>query len=826
MVFEFGQAIYGERDRGHQLLASSSLFPDAARLAGRMDMQGSPPPHTSWEPYLSGFAWNKHYVLARTMPDVAAARAGMVFSRAFALPLAVAEGLEDIASLLDMLEALGDDRSEVVDLEGRPGPRSVPARAGLARAMLEEGEGPVVWPGESGFDAALANLWANLWPAARRSLSFRIAFSPTDIASDPPAIVTTPQALVSRWSGFRIANPDAAPNPKDLAEAYLLGDRTVPMLSGAVDAFGEQMADVATLRQAGGVLAMAENGGSLADIVDALRLASHLAPQASQGAELKSGLVERAAMAAERASVDEVRMARNLDLAAVAGRQTFWRALRGWAETGLWQESDSGALAQVIDEAFSTRGLAEWREAMAAGISRAVGGKRNDVSAALWRALGARPSILTTIGGPDAGRRKILEQTLLRSCPKSIPLKQAEAIAVQALNAQLVSVHAACCAASMPPQEAMRRHLAEAHADEHSLAIAARKASGADRVAVALENDDPVSLALAASQAAKDPALLRNLDVHDLRWRALWSAAMRISPKAISGPAESALTVAAFFDGLINGAIDDDELVEAISRTDRADLTSYPSRSQLWASVRQPALDRFLTATADAAIVKLERGEDIPIDDVLAGWIVEPLRLDPVLVRLTANVEIGVSLFRILSRLDEARFQRWLQSALSRGRPMSAAEAEAVGRLVAARNWTRIANGLADAIIDHGRGDLNGAIDYIVEMIGMIRRYYLDESGSRTPDAAKWQILEELVLELYGYGPQDGALWRRSGGKDGDVPKGRTGGDVWRKALADARKGKGAIDVSRLLGTMATDYPRNATLSKLRYDPLFRKGWR
>jgi hypothetical protein len=819
MALTIGQAVYGERERGHRLLGASTSFPNADALAGRMDMQGSPPPHTDWDPYLSGFAWNEHYIFSRTMPDPQSTRPGMVFSRAFALPAQKAAALNDIGGLFDLLSRLGDSRGPVGDVDWQPGLLPPAPNPGLVQALLRDGADPVVWPGQAGFAEALASLWSALWPSARLALNFRVAFSPTDVVADAPTLVTTPHSLLTRWSEFRIVRPDALAQSNDIPERYLLGETAAGNLGGLVSALGEQMPAIREIRRIAEIDQLPASGGGFDDYLDALRLACHLAPDAGQGESLKQELIEQAVRAMPQASAAQMRMARNLDLASTPSRQDFWDGLAAWSKTTLWREKNIATFAQLLDDAFSAKPVLAWRTAVRDGVRAALARPAQSVAKTIWTLLGVRPNLLASLVQGIAHART-LETALVDSAPAKLEPASADAIAREALPLNMITLHAACCAISLPAVEAMQRHLAQAPFDLRSLAIAAAKAKGPEIIAIAIERCDAATLALAAKAVANSPALLTRIDVAVPRWRALLTEVLCLSPTAVAGSLGRANAVAKLLDGVLGGTITDEALLEALSTTPLADLAHYPPRENLWPLLSEPMLSRYLASTADGWLGAIERGEELSCDAVLAQEVVRPERLDPALSRLAAQPARGCFLFRALPRLDQARFGQWFREVLQRNNLVQG-DAEAIGRLVASRNWDQTARDIADFITDDNRNELRPAVDYIVEMIGMIRRYFLDETGSSTPVSAKWRILEEIALELYGYGPADGRLWQRAGGRESDIPKKGTGADAWRKVLGDAEKGKGAIRVAELIKVMAEDYPYNRALQKLRWDSKF-----
>ncbi len=824
MAVRIGQAIYGERDRAHRLLAASGSFPDADSLAGAMDLQGSPPPHTEWRPYLSGFLWRDHYVLARTAHDPSGTRGNMVFSRAFAIPADAAGDMDDIRGLLSLLEEHGERRDAAVDVEWRPGEGPPEQGMDLAAALAADGPSPVVWAGDQGFPAAVAGLWSALWPAARLALRFRIAFSPTDASSDPPTVVTTPAALATRWSGYRIARPGSAAGPFNRTARYLSGGARDGELPSLVDAFGAQIPDIRGLATLCDLEQLLQDGASFEGYLGAIRLAAHLAPDPKLAGAEKRRLLDGVVLTTPTAAIADIRMARNLDLGTVKDGRRFWSAVADWAAGDLWKDPDADSVLRLVEESLSDKPVPEWRQAIAEGMRKALSAPSRVVATRLWSLLARRAELLARFAQLSTSRGG-LERALVDTTPATLPKDSGATLAAQSLSLKMVMLHAACCAANLTPEEAIERHLTDAPFDAASLALAAGKAKGPELVAAALAHSEPQLLAMAVEAAAGRPNLLRRLEVADSRWRAIWLGALRLNPRANSGLAKPDAAVAALLDGILDGRIADAALVDALSSTNEANLLGYARRDEVWPSLADPARSRFRAATATEWLLAAERGEENACEEALAEEIAKPERLDPTLDRLVASPALAFPIFRALPQVREARFTQWLRQVLTRGPRFAVTDAAALGRLVAARSWEDAAKAIADAITDAGRSDLRPAVEYIVDMVGMTRRWYLDELGNSTPLSAKWQILLELLLELYGHGPSDTEIWRRAGGKDKDVPKGSSGADIWRKIVDAALKGKGDIEVSRLIVVMHEDYPHHPSVRKFSRDTQFGGGW-
>jgi hypothetical protein len=817
MAVTIGQAIFGEHQRGHSLLAASPAAAIAAQFSGRMDLQGTVPPNTPWKPYFSGFAHGDHYVLARTALDPNAPRAGMVFSRALVLPL---NDFAEVAAISDLFAYLeGKDRStdEVGDFEWKPSTSIPAANLGLAVAMTSEGSDPVVWPQEAGFAEAVSGLWANLWPAVRKRFSFRLAFSPQDVLANPPSLVSTPSTLLSRWSGYRIAQAvETAPSN---SAAFLVGDRQARPMRQLMADLSADMQHIADLDHLDDVRRVIDGDDALDDLLGSLRAISYLSPDRSLGRRIKQTLIDRTAERIVGAEPNEIRMARNLDLNAFSTEHEFWKAIESWTRSELW-ESDGAAASQILNEGYNATGPIEpWKRAVTEGAEAALKAASVATIDGLWRLLAADPRLMSVLFVPSKASAK-LESRLVGHVPKALESKVGRVLMDAALAINRPRIHAASAAASFSPEESVALHLDEALYDEETLGIAIDRASPKARIAIALSHDEPALFTFAGEAAANDPKLLASIAVENPRWRAIWGDAITRNPDAWQGPKNPRASAQVVFATLADGDASQLPLVRAIASTPLADLSEHPQRGQIWASLPSDLRNDFLERTADAWITELvNSGKDERVEDELAEAILEPQRLDPLLTMLQSPVR-GAMLFRVLPQLGEPAFLEWLNSLLRRMSALPVDAAESIGRLISNRNWAIAARMLADSMFYYGRSDLRPALEICSSLIGLWYRFLLG-LGNEPPMATRWRLLEEVAIELYPSGPDENELWDRAGGKRGSLPKRGTGGQIWRAIVQGAERGRSDFDIAKLLKAMSEDFSDNAVLQKMRRDSLF-----
>jgi hypothetical protein len=819
MPLVVGQAAYGERHKGHALLgASPSVGSCAAAVIARMDVQGTIPPGIEWDAYWSGFAEADFYVLARTAPDLAAERPGMVRSRALFVRLADIAELDRIGLALNWLSDNFDVAQPYDDIYlDQDSDAGVP-HLGLVKA-LTEGGAPAVWTQADGFGEALKSLWFHLWPDARAALSFRQSFSPHDISDKGPLIATTPPALTPRWSGANIVGSGTgALRP---AAALLAGHEAGARLSALRTALSARLPKISDLVQLEEVSNCLEAIAELGDGIAALRLMERLSPDPAIGRDEKRRLIQLCIDAFPGADAQAVRMARNLHLAAFPDRSSLWAALCAWSKAALWQSDAPGILA-VLQDAFAPEGpVAEWRDAVLKGTSQALEAASKTAIAGTWVVLTTEPEMLRRLLG-IVGHKSKLSRVLAKAAPQSLPETVAEVLCQTCAGHALVDLHAVCCAAAFLPSLAAARHIADLQFTPASLATSLSKASDRDIVAIALEKERDELFGIAAHRCAAKPQLLASLDVTDSGWRRLWRETLALAPGTWSAPQQPESKMAGLLSALMDAEFVDEPLLSALAATPLADLSCYSRRGDVWPHLPKSCFDLILAATAEGWIDRfIAEPKDQLLEQGLAEQITRADRRERLLDGLATRPVGGCLAFRIFAGWDEGQFQHWIRAVLAKRPSLDVEEAEGLGRVVAARSWNSSANALAGYVAE-GREDLRPAMQYCIELVGWLLQYQIDMFWNASPADAKWRTLEELAVQLYGIGPGEHGLWERAGGKKSDIPNARTGGDAWRQVIGDIQNGKRKIDPRKLIQTMADDYPGNRTLQKMRWDGFYR----
>ncbi|KQT48123.1 hypothetical protein ASG47_07035 [Devosia sp. Leaf420] len=808
-----GQAAYGEKGRGHALLGSSPGAAIASEVVNQMDIQASPPPGVNWPAYWSGLPLEDTYILARTALDPDAVRSGMVRTRALFFALSDVGQMGSLGAAMRFLVNSFAEQGPYEDVALAVEDRGGKPHRGLAEALLAAGDGVTVWAFPQGFEDALDGLWSNLWPEARRALSFRLAFSPQDVTDRTPTIVTTLPSLVPRWAGSNVVR-EASDGPIDAATALLLGEPSSVPLRETMSGFDAGLPDVAGLSKIVALHDAIAGSAGPGELVGALRLVCHLSPDPGAGAEQKETLVARCAAAIPGAGETDVRMARNLDLSAIADPAPFWSAIRQWAGKGLWKSS-AKSVERVIADALDAEGpVREWREAVLAGTADFLSSSDGN-GGVIWDLLTHAPELTEPILA-RAPNRGGLEKRLLEALPRKITSTAAGPLLDAVAAVGSMRLHAAVCSAAFKPVRAASEHLLRAP-DDAEVGTAMARGNDEDIVAAALANASDRLFSMAAEASATSPGLLGPLEITHPGWRRIWREALAINPACWQGPRDPRSAMDALLTALVEKAFVDEPLLLLLSTSPLADVLAHPRRPELWIVLPAQASPRILARAADTWVTNFKAGlEQARPEPELAAAVLEPARVETLLRELELDPALGCQAFHIFAELTEPRFLRWLDRVLNSSQSPSAAAA--IGRLAAVRSWKDTAKTLGDRVLD-GRRDLEPAMDFCVDLVPWLMRYRL---GGPVAPAAKWQIFEELGLDLYPYGPGQDYLWERAGGKEADIPKTSTGREAWHKVVIDLANGRGGVSLQALVREMAEDHRLNPALAKMRDDRFFR----
>ena len=529
--------------------------------------------------------------------------------------------------------------------------------------------------------------------------------------------------------------------------------------------------------------------------------------------------------AVESMSSDEFLMLRNLDLASFPETQRLWKAVAKWLGAHRFPPKDDSTLREALwDATRIPTAVDAWRSAVWAGGDGAARRDKPPLAAAFWRWVSDDVALIDTFMD-RLDTHSSLDVALADATPRKLKEAAAHAVLNRMACTQWRHSHAAAAEAAFGPREAVRRQLTFDFdaTNDAPLRRAMNKARPDQLIALAIEFADSRLIELAAAEAARKPALLVCVDVTTEIGQQIWTGALDINENAWSGPAEPQDVLYRLLESMLAGRPVISRLLLALSRSPLADLSNFPKRRTIWECLGDNAKSGFLAATADGWLIRLAQGASgcVP-EPALERRILEPARLEPFLERcLNQNIAHGAQLFSALPNVLQERFIVWLGQVLDSYKDLSAATVEHLGQVVVARNWFKAIDILVQKFRNNRR-DLLAALRICSSMLSAWDRWRLGINSLSKAD--KWDLFEEVAVELYPSGPDQDELWERAGGRNGDLEKQGTGSVRWKAVLRRMAQGQNPRP-ARLLSAMLQDYPSNDRLGFLANDYEFGE-WR
>lgn len=836
----------------HGQLASS--LPDVelrAFLVAFTDRPGALPPGVTLPPYLTAAVHGPYYLVSRTWPDTAVARPGMVFTHVLLLPLPEAGTVPDLTIILDLLlvhpPAVAERPAALAPLTlvadavwepaGEQQIRVPDSWLPVARQLVEQAIGSSVFVrGEAKeFELLLAALWRGLPAPLRTALTWGIRFIPPGPQDATPFLVSIPTELAPKWRGkdtLSLTSTMWQP-PGTLLEQFVFGgEQQQP--------FRQFLADLQLRLDSFRVLKLCQRAYELSqklrqhaadddELLVLVRLLHALQPDPDKAVASKELAIAALAQALASDTGPQALALRNLPVAAFrTGAAQLGPAVsqsvRRLVLNPIPAEAAQTSLLTQLAETDPARMQPWWQYAADAAFTQALAPGTLAGAAVVWRGLlhsaATRHYALQAI--PEAAA---WEQLLQQNIPVHVLPEAAVPVADFSVSRAWWDLSATIAGAAYAPATALRHQLRA----EYSLGL--RTSPRVARLATNVPDTDLLECALgewqtpqlqdlAGGRCVQYPVLLGDLDVRQPAWRAIWAAALRHTGSLTAGLREPAETMQAFLGEVASGRATEQLPLELAATSPFANVLHLPERPQLWARLPEKLRALFLDATLDALVEAILAADWTgTVETVLATAaqgrdfntrLLHQRRNDPAAVLV---VEAG------LHNLRDEYFRDYLALLPA----LDAGTAPRVGKLVAAKRWSRS----AEVLLARAKtsADFRPAVRACAGMFSLWDKIFnsaLFNHQTSTQDV--WQLLEQTMKDLYEKGPDESGIWRKAGGDPTRLVSGQTRAEQWEGAIRLLRQGGGgAATAGSLVQAALAQFPQNPNLKALAdYGYLFK----
>jgi len=839
MAITVYRAIYGAtKDGSHDLLRAPSKHTDLfTKLLRYTDEPGILNLGSFSGPALSGFPLEEFYALLEIFRDPSASRGGMVRTYALLLPLEEVSRVDGLSPFFKRLpdELISDSDStlelevEITDAELTVSRSEIDAKyAPLAqRVMATAGKSePVIWTEAQNLGNAASVLWFGLWPSVRKHFSFHHAAGPQDISSrdyseEGVTLIGTPGEREGKWGNHHTAVPNGNVDELTLAESYLL---RLPK-SNALREFGENLevspdslGDLDKLESCYQYFTQLEKL-DLGKTIALATLTGHLSPDSRRGEEIKSQIFTKISESFPSADPEGIKRLRNFDPQSFEdGESVVKSALKSWSNSNILEESHS----DLISQCFSSSPNHFWKESVLKGLSEAIEEWPPRTPNVLWEWWEACPDLIQELEEYIPSGDSI-ETDLSEATPKEIPETVGEDICQLAQQRDWPKLGAVALVSSLPPGRAFKQFLESFQFSEYltGLRAAATRVDNAEIIETALDIQNESLYLLAGELCAENPSLLVNLDVENPGWRSIWFKSMKAGKEDVwssipdpSGKVETLLELVLESESVSDG------LLLRVSKTEYADLTDFPDRYAVWKKLPRKSRVEFLDQTAEGWIDRFSTnpGFEGEPEEPLRRKILEPSRLNR-LLDTGESLSRGLQVFSTFDELEEHKFQKWLNEALSRSTNLNPIDSEEIGKRISRRGWNKTASIISERVVD--RPDLEPALRECEELLSTFERLATSlRGGVDTVDVNRddwWEALTQITSVLYPRGVTQNMIWERAGGDVSAISIEQSGKAQWREAIHKLRHGGAGhnISVDGLLYNLREEYPDNDRLELL-----------
>jgi hypothetical protein len=801
------------------------------------DIVSTPPPGIEWMPYLSGYRYEKWYVLTRTYPDITASRSGMVRTYALIFPLNEVIIYSDIDYLISLLPTELTENQLYINTncdisKDRQLSGNINMPAGyeeLASCLLQSDITlPVIWRGQIGFDNAISYLWNRLWPNARAELRFRLSFTPVDVETAALTIVATPSLSVTRWgSPYRVIDPSSAKIVKrSKAVAYLCADESAQILHDFIERTKASLNSIQDLNIIELCCNSFERGVkslNLFQLLGTVRYLAHLSPNPTVGSDIKTEILECIEHLSVDIGAEYITALRGVNSSAFEnGKAIFRRIIKNWVRLSInaLSKDNSQKEAQLVSDVYTDK--SEWGELVRDAYNRVLSALDTNISVAIWRWWICIPNLVQALSNAIPND-KSTEAVLVASCPPTLPEKTGIEVRSFAFSREWLDLHAVCLSAYLPFDIALSQHLYVDTDLQHVASLRLLMGKGAlnQTIGFVLNNPDRRLVNITGELAVSQYEILSLTNLVTSVWRDIWSACISSGGDPLRHVPDSRKVAHSCLDLLIEGVTLDPKLVQYVTKSPVCDLINYERRTLLWTYLHEPLCSEVLNIAGIAYLDTLKTGNKTLLNQILETQlqeeIVQIIRKNPFQTWSGISVSASIELFRVWPNLTEKDFIEWIDVLCRRNSLITMIEANTIGDFIANKHIAVAAKHIFG--LQSNMENWSMCIDKCKFLLPLHDRIKLMLSfhGHRSIIANDWwNCLSEVIVQLYPKGPTDREIWKSSGGDPSLICYSDDGRTQWMAALELLRNGGGGGVTRRgLLHQIRKDFPNNIDIQNL-----------
>ncbi len=839
MAITIHQATCGEQNKAWGLLNTTlDDYSLAKKIAFQTDLQDSPPSGFQWLPVIRGFIFGDYFLLIKTYPDNSPdVRNGRVFSHCLIIDKLDLQSISDLSPLLTRFKTKLDKTIQLEPIILTPDQQEKVVLKDSLRLRFNKviqsfirftnNYEPIVWVGQKHFDIAVCKLWQLLSYTQRDSFYFGINFNPSEVAKDKMSFVVILDNSENKFDnkGFTIIRREDSVELKEFSEQFLAGETNatsrIEKFVSAIEANKPSIKDISTITKGVPTFENLNKEKDLKMLNTLSNIVAKYSPNECKGTAIKSKLVERISLLAEKADNSDIFLLRNFPTKSFKGSEKrISLSIDKWCSDFLFNEKQNQKvnyvpfIVQVIEAPQSN-----WIVTL---ISRKISNFLSDVSIVtariIWLWITNDAKILKNISN-EIEITKTAEKNIYEALRKANDSALSE-VKSFAVSRNWFRLFATIVRLQYDFETAIKEQLKVDSNKNYfeGIEVITEGVKPKEIIALSVSNGDDRCIYLSGKLCKKNPKLLADLQIENTNWQEVWLGAINNGNKVSDGIKEPQKIIHILFDLLIDGKSVNEKLLEKISETDFADVLSYPNRNMIWAKLPSKIKAKFLEKTSSTLLESLSNNSTYPVpdDNDLSNYILSNA-ISVFLYHNRHNIKNVLPIFNTFEQIHEHIIRDYISNYSGK---IDVVDATQLGQLVSKRSYRSVANSISQKTYFDKKYKV--ALAECYELLDIITKGIAWASGliSKIEIAEDdwWNAFVPLSYNLYSGGPTENKIWSQAEGKEYDLLTKGTGREVWIAALKKLREKNctGDITVKRLLKVMLDENKKNKELRTLK----------
>jgi hypothetical protein len=827
---EIHQAFYGEVNRSHSCITSSIADEKLnSYLTGFSDKPYPIPVGITLSTYYAATVFERYFIFTKTIPDFNASRAGMVFTHALIIDLRHIGNVENLGELfLHFVISIPEKSIFLAPVHYKSekaltlATNQYPAYIKQSVANLACGRKVAFFGDLDSFVKMITLLWNGLPAPLRKHLVFSVGFNSDDIENKKEPILFFQKHLISRvhYDGSVCDDNELLTEISDGVEQMILGHTKVNKFAEFLDLLNCRLSDFKQLSTAEKAFRLFEKRHVINadDLRQLIRLLGKLSPSSQDGISLKTSLIKKSTRFIIEGEDDNIKALRNIDLSGFYGGEIEFSAAVAYFINAQFTGKlsfNAGIVVELIE--LSARPVQDswWYSTVKTEITKAVSLSQSVDN--IW-------IILRYPGSIAASFLPLLridqQDILIQHLPSSIEPKQILILKSLLKYKGWYKLYANLSLLIQAPVAAFQEQLRlkEDLDLKEGINLIADKISDQQMLEFNLMHDDHRALTLLTERLVKNPVLLNSLNLQHLRWLVVWENFLQKTDQFALGIIDPSDKAVQLCDLIVEGRLLPQKILSLLSRSNFANLSAYNNRTAFWKSVPNDYKDSFLHATAMGFAGQI--AENALSDDKLEPELLKVMRGDQFvssfLLNRRNNLDSVLSYYQTIDLLSDkflADFVNYYSGSVSDF------TSQRLGNIVLSKPYYITAN----AVFNRAKNNTGFkiALNIVKPLLNLSivdRFVYGYLFGENLNEQAVYEVLFEVVKELYKKGPEESGIWQRAGGDDSKLINQNSREENWRQALHLLRHGGGGKNatVKSLLKEINEDFPSNIIIKELR----------